>query len=486
LRELLAAGRPVAVLVRDARGRSAHERVGDVISFGRNSLGRDLPRPVTVRGDLSLSDLGIDRAGRAWLTRHCRTVLHSAACVTLQRTPYGEPWKTNVEGTERLLQFCQASGISDFHHVSTAFVCGKRTGVIREDDADAPGGFHNQYEHSKFEGERRLRSAAGLRLTVYRPSVIVGDSATGYTSTYHGIYRFLELGDRLAERTADGRRVLPLRLPFAADELRNLVPVDWVARAVIRILLARERHGRTYHLTSPEPVPARFLKEVAEEVLGIEGVIWGTESVPAAANELERTFRDHLQEYWPYLGDDPEFDCSNTSAALPELPCPRIDRDVLARLIRFGATDRWGKARRDRARRLGGLDCAGYVEEFFPESVVRSVLSQMPVEVTLGLDVRGAGGGRWTLMLRPGAPVEIRRGTTAAAPIVYRLDPETFVAIVRGRETPREAFFKRRVEILGDVEKGLKLAVLFGEFVSEFPYPQSPVPEVADAVGVCE
>jgi thioester reductase-like protein len=485
LRDLLAAGRPVAVLVRDARGRSAGERVGDLVAFCREWLGRELPRPVLVRGDLSLPDLGVGAADRAWLSRHCPTVLHAAACVTLQGTPRGEPWKTNVDGTERLLRFCRASGISDLHHVSTAFVCGRRTGVIQENDRVVPAGFHNQYEQSKFEGERRLRSAAGLRLTVYRPSVIVGDSVTGHTSTYHGIYRFLELGDRLAERDAGGRRVLPLRLPFAADELRNLVPVDWVARAIVRILLLPEWHGRTYHLTSPEPVPARLLKEVAEEVLGIEGVGWAAEGRPAPASELEQTFREHLQEYWPYLGDDPEFDRTNTSAALPDLPCPRIDRELLARLIRFGAADRWGRARRGKSRGSARLDCARYVEQFFPESVARSVLSRLPVDVTLGLDVRGAGGGRWTLRLRPGEPVEVRRGATSAAPIVYRLSPETFEAIVRGRETPQEAFFGRRIEVLGDVEKALKLAVLFGEFVRECPYPRSSVAEEADALDVC-
>ena len=54
--------------------------------------------------------------------------------------------------------------------------------------------------------------------------------------------------------------------------------------------------------------------------------------------------------------------------------------------------------------------------------------------------------------------------------MVYRTDAPTFAAVVRGRETPQEAFFDRRIEVEGDVEKALKLAVLFGHFAREFPY----------------
>src|SRR5258707_912994 len=98
LRELLATGRPVAVLARDARGRSARERVDELVAFGCESLGRVLPQPTVLCGDLALPDLGLEAADRVRVRRHCRVVVHAAACVTLRRTPYGEPWKTNVQG----------------------------------------------------------------------------------------------------------------------------------------------------------------------------------------------------------------------------------------------------------------------------------------------------------------------------------------------------------------------------------------------------
>jgi thioester reductase-like protein len=483
LRELLAASRPVAVLARDARGRPARERVEELVAFGSETLGRTLPQPVVLSGELGLPGLGLSAADRGWLGRHGGAVLHDAACVALRRSLDGEPWKTNVEGTQRLLELCQAAGLSEFHHVSTAFVCGERAGVVREDERDAGQGFHNEYERSKCEAERRVRSAGGVRATVYRPSVIVGDSVTGYTSSYHGFYRFLELADRLAEPSAGGRRFLPLRLPFAGNEPRNLVPVEWVARAVARLVGAPRWHGPTYHLTSPDPVPARAVKEVAERVLGVDGVSWAGPGKPAGATALEETFLEHLEEYWPYLGGDPTFDRRNAKAALPDLPCPRLDGDVLARLIRFAADDRWGRANRGKARDRARLDCADYVERFLPESAGRSVLAQVPLDITLGFVVRGPGGGRWAVRLRPGGPAEVRRGTDGAA-VVYRTDALTFEGVVRGRQSPQEAFFARRIEVEGDLGKALELAALFGRFVRECPYPPRPNPGGADAVRV--
>src|SRR5260370_878437 len=77
-------------------------------------------------------------------------------------------------------------------------LCGRRSGLIAEADLDTDPSFDNPYEESKFQAEQLLRRTPGIRATIYRPSVIVGDSRTGYTSTFTGLYRFLELGVRLA------------------------------------------------------------------------------------------------------------------------------------------------------------------------------------------------------------------------------------------------------------------------------------------------
>jgi len=156
-----------------------------------------------------------------------------------------------------------------------------------------------------------------------------------------------------------------------------------------------------------------------------------------------------------------------------------LDGDTCARLISFAAADRWGRGRR---RVTEEFDCARYVEEFFPQSLRRSTLAAIPLDIVVGLEVSGAGGGRWTARWADGVLLSLDRGLASreSAEVVFRLDAATCAAIVTGQLTPEEAFFARRVEIEGDVEKGLKLAALFGRLVRECPYGFPPR-EVADA-----
>lgn len=345
LHDLLLQGYPVAVLVRDSRKVQASERIAQIIAFGSERLGRKLPAPSVVNGDLSLCDLGLTAVDRNWLGRHCQAVIHSAANLTLRRTPVGEPWRTNVEGTKSLLALCKDIGLSEWHQVSTAFVCGKRTGLIAEEDSYDTAGFHNHYEESKHQVEQLVRSAFGNRATIYRPSVIVGDSRTGYTSSFNGLYKFLELGVRLAAiHSAAGESELPLRLPLSGDEGWNLVPVDWVSRAIVDLVNKPQWHGRTFHLVARLLVSTRFVRDVGAELLKLPGVEFaGCAAVPNPSH-LEQIFFGGIQEFWPYLGGNPDFAFENTATALPHLPPPPVDRPMLERLVRYAEVNRWRQA----------------------------------------------------------------------------------------------------------------------------------------------
>jgi thioester reductase-like protein len=479
LRDLLAAGTRVGVLVRSDRMETAEERVREVLEFAGESLGRRLPAPTVFAGDLREPKLGLSRADRDRLARNYGCVVHAAANLSFRRTADGEPHRTNTTATRQLFEFCANWGIREVHHVSTAFVCGDRTGPILESEQDCGQQFHNDYERSKLAAELAARESPDLRVTIYRPSVIVGDSQTGYTSSYHGFYRFLELANRLAQPGgAPGRRWLPLRLPFRGDEPRDLVPVDWVAAAITQIVGRPALHGRTYHLTAAQPTTVAEIRDVAVEELGLDGVQL-VRPVPDPG-QLERVFLDGLRDYWPYLDGDPAFSSGNARSALLDLLPPRVDRECLRRLVRFAIEDGWGHRRRH--RRPGPtctLDCRDYIERFFPQVIARSPLARIPIETTLSFDIRGTGGGRWLCRFGGGRVLQIVRNSAECGDTEYRMAVTTFAAVVSGRESPQVAFTRRRIEIAGNVEKGLKLAVLFGQFVREFPYPAAAIPEVA-------
>jgi thioester reductase-like protein len=455
LRDLLLAGERVAVLVRDSAAATAAERVAELHAWCAAASERRLPMPVVLSGDLSDAHAGLDGADRRWLARHVDRVLHAAASLSFRATPDGEPWRTNVDGTRRLLELTQTLGIARWHFVSTAFVCGRRGGVIHETDCDPNAAFHNVYEASKARAERLVRTAPGLHATVYRPAVIVGDGRTGYTSSYVGLYRVLEMGARLAR----GRS---LRLPLSGDETANLVPVDWVARAIIALM---PQPGPIYHLTLPEPVSARMIHAVAADELGLHDVRLIGRGTGAALTGFETQFMDGLREYWPYLDHPATFCAEHTTHALPHLPAPRVDREMLERLIRFAVADGWGRRMQPAP---GSADCREYFERTFPEQARASGLARaVGLDICVGFGIAGPGGGEWFCLWERGEFRAVRRGIAADAAVVYRTDVATFAAIIDGRQSPQDAFFAQRIAIDGDLETALKLVVLFEQFLRE-------------------
>lgn len=352
LRDLLLAGQPVAVLVRGKGKKSADRRIEDILGHWERELGRSLPAPVVLAGDVSSDDLGLSPADRAWIKGHCRGVLHNAASLTfIGKSRDDEPWKSNFTGTANVLEFCRATGLRELHYMSTAYVCGKRTGTIYESELAVGQQFRNDYEECKLEAERLVRQADWLdRLTVYRPAVITGDSRTGYTATYHGVYSYIQfiwLVVQLLTRDPDGRLYYPLRLTITGGERRNLVPVDWVAGVTSHIVRHPQLHGRTYHLTPLRPATAGELHEAFAEYFRFYGTSFAGPTPLRAEemNEYEKMFYSYVARYEEYLTTEPEFDSRNTQAAAPHLPCPHLDAACLHRLIDFAVHDRFGKRR---------------------------------------------------------------------------------------------------------------------------------------------
>lgn len=485
LRDLLASRRTVGVLIRDSSSASAPERLAELQWFCEESLGRALPRPMLLQGDLRSPGLGLGMVERHWLARHAQAVIHSAAYVSYQPTPEGEPWQTNVLGTRRLLELCQTLGITQMHHLSTAFVCGDRRGLVCEDELDCGGGSKNAYERSKFAAEELVRQFSGIQATIYRPSVVVGDSRTGYTCTYHHFYRFLELAVRLSARPSSRRQPVSLRLPLTGAETQNIVPVDWVARALLTLLDRPRWHGRTYHLAAWESVRLDEIKRIIEELLPLEGVQWAGPAGLPDPTPMEQLVLEQFQDYWSYLYSDLDFDCRNTRQTLPDLPPPRFDRQLAARLLAFAQADNWGRQRGRTPPSLppageGLPECAHYLEHVLPQRVRYSPLARsLPRGLHFALDIGGAGGGQWSFRSGGEEILSVERGIRTVPDVIYRMDADAFVRLIRGRESAQRAFLDGQIEIEGDMEKALKLAMFIEQFLSESSTP--PVSAMAHA-----
>lgn len=404
IRDLLLAGHRLAVVVRASEKETPAQRIEGIIQSWEEQLGNSLPRPVVLEGDVTDPGFGFSPRTLAWVREHCNRILHNAAILTFYGADRnGEPWRTNLNGVRHALELCEQVGIEEFHHVSTAYVSGTRTDVAYENELDVGQQFRNDYEESKFVAEKLVRSATFLRsLTVYRPAVIAGDSVTGYTATYHGLYHYLKLMsvlNRNVEPDANGLRHTPLQLKMTGDEPRNIVPVDWVSAVMCKIFANPVLHGKTYHLSPRECITPRMIIQAGYDYFHSCGVEFVGPDVQefTPISGIDQAAKDNMRMYEPYENSDPLFDTSNLNTSVPELPCPAIDNEMLQRFLQFGEQDRWGK------RRSPKPNVPFWVEQFLEEEAVRPHPGETPGEVhgkdlcSVGLNVFGPGGGQYSL-----------------------------------------------------------------------------------------
>jgi thioester reductase-like protein len=422
LKDLLQSNQRIAVLVRPTEKAQARERVEEILQRWENELERRLPRPVILTGDVRQPSLGLSPKQAKWVGESCNQVLHAAAILTFHgESRQDEPWVTNVGGTKNVIDFALSAKIEHFHYVSTAYVCGKQnqtvlqSAPVLESDLDRQQEFRNDYERSKFESESLVRSTTGFETTtVYRPAVIVGDSKTGYTSTYHGLFLYLRLIAMLVpkqQRNSDGIIETPISMPFDGDEPRNLVPIDWVSKVISHLVRTPEAHGRTYHLTPDNCTTAKQIVDYCYDYFDSDGVEFaGQHAENESTNEFAQTFFDNVDIYSPYETSDPTFSKTNVEQFAGHLPCPSIDREMIFKFLDFGNQNNWGKKRRSK------IKVPRWVESHLTEVALATQKTMFALNLRnptkpmhFGLDVLGPGGGQWQLSYESGG-IEITPG----------------------------------------------------------------------------
>jgi thioester reductase-like protein len=209
----------------------------------------DGSRIVPVLGDLSKPRLGVDEAEIERLTGDVEHFFHLAAIYDLTADADSQR-ETNVEGTRHALQLAAAVQAAHFHQVSSIAAAGLYKGVFTEDMFDeAEDVEHNPYYLTKHESEGVVRRAATVPWRIYRPGVVVGHSQTGEIDKIDGPYYFFKALQRLRGLSPSWFRGVGIE----GGEI-NIVPVDYVAKAMDYIAHQPGLDGRTFHLTDPEPL----------------------------------------------------------------------------------------------------------------------------------------------------------------------------------------------------------------------------------------
>jgi long-chain acyl-CoA synthetase len=330
----------LALLIRDRPGQSGQQRADLIVPPAERS------RVQVYSGDVGQPNCGLDTAAYQRLSAETTRVIHSAATVRFDHT-LDEARRINVEGTRGVLDFAAgARQLRSLAYVGTAYVAGERTGLVQESELAVGQTYRNTYEQSKAEAEALVRSRLGsLPGVILRPSIIVGDSRTGVTSSFKMMYWPLKIYSRGLWRT----------VPGYPDAVLDIVPVDFVASAVARLAFDEAALGSTVHLCAgprgsatiqqiaqrameyfhvrePRYVDPKFFFAAVRPLLFL--LLWGPK---------RRVLRDG-RAYRDYFTMRMQFDTTNAERLLgPVGLCPPPVLDYLDRLFNYCVASEWGR-----------------------------------------------------------------------------------------------------------------------------------------------
>lgn len=206
-----------------------------------------------VEGDISRPQLALSAADLDLVQQQTTRVFHLAAVYDLA-VPQDLAMRVNAGGTRNVVELARTlPRLRQFHHVSTCYVAGKREGVILETELRHDAGYRNYYEQSKYLAELEVESAKNdLPVTIHRPAVVCGDSKTGETGKYDGVYYLIHYLLRWPS-------VLSMINIGNHEVSLNLVPVDFVVDGMAALAFDERAIGKTLQLADPAPLTTNQL-----------------------------------------------------------------------------------------------------------------------------------------------------------------------------------------------------------------------------------
>jgi thioester reductase-like protein len=344
---LLKDGHHVTALARGSRNASARDRVIEVlgdVAGSTESLREHLDRLQVLEGDIAQPFLGLGEATFRSTASSTDDVWHCAASLSFTDEERDEIFRMNVGGTQNVLDLVCMSRLRRLHHVSTAYVAGTKE-LAKESEVQTGQSFRNAYEASKCEAELLVSDVHARKIvtsTIYRPSIVIGDSVTGRATHFHGVYAFIRglfAGATRLRRKAgsNGHVHLPVRVLGKMTTTLNFVPIDYVVNGMVHIGAQADSAGGTYHLANPYPTPNNLWLPHICRLLGVTGVELVDESAfdGHPPTRMEASFQKQMAFYYMYLQGEPLFDCSRTLEALQGtgITCPRVTVEFIERIV---------------------------------------------------------------------------------------------------------------------------------------------------------
>jgi NAD(P)-dependent dehydrogenase (short-subunit alcohol dehydrogenase family) len=297
----------------------------------RRRWGVDEDRVVAIVGDALQPRLGVSAADLERVRGEIDHLFHLAAIYDM--TASAESQRViNIQGTRHMVELAHAVEAGRVHMVSSIAAAGLYRGTWREDMFEEAETLDvNPYFRTKHDSERVVREECERPWRVYRPGIVVGNSETGEMDKVDGPYYFFKLIRRI-------RNAVPQWMPMIGIEGReiNIVPVDFVVRALDHIAHQDGLDGKAFHLTDPDPPSAGDLIDIfaraangpqssvripAPAVEAAEPLLrLGTSTVPLAGAIADRVLADFgiPRAVLTYINYPTRFDARRAQAALAD------------------------------------------------------------------------------------------------------------------------------------------------------------------------
>lgn len=239
----------IICLCRAKDGQHAKARILEGFDTYSIDVGEYIHRLEFLVGDLSLKHFGLSDEHWSELAEQVDVIYHNGALVNFVY-PYSALKSTNVGGTQTILELACTSRLKSVQYISTVdtLLATHSPRPFIEDDAPLRSavGVPAGYTGSKWVAEAvvNLGSSRGIPVSIYRPGLILGHTKTGASQSID--YLLVAL-----------RGFLPMGIVPDYPRIFDIVPVDFVASAIVHISMNPEGNGKFFHLFNPAPVTIR-------------------------------------------------------------------------------------------------------------------------------------------------------------------------------------------------------------------------------------
>jgi len=335
--EMLRHGKKVLALMRDQNSKAAARRLNRILDIAG---GRELKDNIEIiNGDICKKELGLESDTKS--LKRISKIVHCAACTKFLGDD-GESHQTmNVQGTLNVLELASHLSVP-LVHVSSAYIAGKRTGVVKENEIDIGQSFNNIYENTKCRSEMLVHNWAQLNsmpTVILRPSIVMGDTQYGRTVHFASLYDYMRVLTLIAPRL--GKNCI--RVAAKPDVTKNIIPVDYFAKVASYIINCNI--PGTYHITNPVPLTMKDFGQIFSRIFGFNRykLVKADSFLSHKPNRIERLIQKATSVYNPYMLSEPVFDRTNTDAVLAgsEIELPSMNLPYFKKLLDYACSVNW-------------------------------------------------------------------------------------------------------------------------------------------------